>query len=206
MHVPARTSLPHRIRRPLLAACVATVLAACSTTVPLPDTGNMTPVETLRVSATGAITAVDAARRVITVQRDNGETLQLQLDPAIQNVDRLEVGDNVSLDYMLAVAADIQPAGSLRPGAYLQEDQGPATGPGGRPERHAAERVTLVAPILAVDTGANTLTVEAPNKRPVTLSVPDPAHQAALPDLRVGDLLRVTFTEAVAIEVRPSGG
>lgn len=189
---------------PFAAALLAAALAACAGRVPLPDTEGMEQIEATRLTASGTIVALDAARRLVTVRSDGGQALQVHADASVRGFERLRVGDVVTLDYLLAVAADIQPAGSLPPGAYLQEAS-EAPRHAGRPGRRLAERVTVVAPILAVDPAANTLTIEAPGARPVTLAVETPEHRAALPGLRVGDLLRVAFTEAVAVDIRPGG-
>lgn len=190
--------------RPFAAVLIAAALAACAGRVALPGTESMAQIEATRLSASGTIVALDTTRRLVTLRDDGGQALQVHADASVRGFERLRVGDVVTLDYLLAVAADIRPGGSLPPGAYLQEAS-EAPRHAGRPGARIAERVTVVAPILAVDPAANTLTIEAPGARPVTLAVESPEHRAALPGLRVGDLLRVAFTEAVAVDIRPRG-
>ena len=103
-----------------------------------------------------------------------------------------------------AVTVDIQPAGGAEPGAYIKRDEDVAR-TGERPRAGAAEVVTVLAPIRAIDTKNNTITVEGPRGNVVTLDVRKPEHQARLGQLKVGDMLRVAFTEAAAVQVRAKG-
>ena len=68
-----------------------------------------------------------------------------------------------------------------------------------------SQTVTVMAPILAIDTTNNTITVKGPRGNVVELDVVRPEQQARLSQLKVGDILRVAFTEAAVVSVRPKG-
>ena len=57
--------------------------------------------------------------------------------------------------------------------------------------------------MIAVDTTHNTLTVRGPEGRAVKLDVREPEHQAKLGEVKVGELLKVVFTDAAAVAIRP---
>jgi len=127
--------------------------------------------------------------------------VEVHADETVRNFDQIHKGDVVALDYLRAVTVDIQPAGSAKPGAYIKQDE--KVGKlGEKPKVGAAEVVTVLAPIRAIDTKNNTVTVEGPRGNVVTLDVRKPEYQARLKNLKVGDMLRIAFTEAAALEVR----
>ena len=97
-----------------------------------------------------------------------------------------------------------QPAGSAEPGAYIKQDNTVGK-TGEKPRVGASEVVTVLAPIRAIDVANNTVTVEGPRGNVVTLDVVKPEHRARLPQLKVGDMLRIAFTEAAAVRVQRKG-
>jgi hypothetical protein len=183
-----------------LALCIAFAAGCASTPA---DEG---PSETaaVEVTAEGEVVALDSPSRLFTVRDSAGNEVQVHADETVRNFEQIRVGDVVTLDYVRAVTVDIQPAGSAKPGAYIKQDQDVAK-TGERPRLGTREVVTVLAPIRAIDTANNTVTVEGPRGNVVTLDVVRPEHQARLGQLKVGDMLRVAFTEAAAVQVRPKG-
>ena len=190
-------------RTPLALSLALTVamLAACSTA---PEAETPTEVAAVQITASGTVTAIDTPNRLITIRNQSNEEVQVHADETVRNFDQIRVGDVVSLDYKRSVAVDIQPAGSAEPGAYIKEDEDVAK-IGEKPRAGMSQTVTVLAPILAIDTTNNTITVKGPRGNVVELDVVRPEHQARLSQLKVGDILRVAFTEAVAVSVRPKG-
>ena len=192
------------LSRPPLALSLALTLAmaaACSTA---PDAETPTEVAAVEITASGTVTAIDTPNRLITIRNQTNEEVQVHADETVRNFDQIRVGDVVSLDYKRSVAVDIQPAGSAEPGAYIKEDEDVAK-LGEKPRAGMSQTVTVLAPILAIDTARNTITVKGPRGNVVELDVIRPEHQARLSQLKVGDILRVAFTEAAAVSVRPKG-
>jgi len=153
------------------------------------------------VTVEGKVVDINTPNRLITVQGPDGNKVEVHADETVRNFDQIHKGDVVALDYLRAVTVDIQPAGSAKPGAYIKQDE--KVGKlGEKPKVGAAEVVTVLAPIRAIDTKNNTVTVEGPRGNVVTLDVRKPEYQARLKNLKVGDMLRIAFTEAAALEVR----
>jgi len=153
------------------------------------------------VTVEGKVVDINTPNRLITVQGPDGNKVEVHADEHVRNFDQIHKGDVVVLDYLRAVTVDIQPAGSAKPGAYIKQDE--KVGKlGEKPKVGAAEVVTVLAPIRAIDTKNNTITVEGPRGNVVTLDVRKPEYQARLKNLKVGDMLRIAFTEAAAVEVR----
>lgn len=186
----------------LAVALVAATLAACSTTSEPPPPQPYT-LSSSQVTLEGTITAIDKANRTVTIRGSEGNVFDFQASDAVRNFDQLEVGDVVALDYNSAVALEIQPAGTAEVGTTVQDSQSTAT-TGARPGGSASETLTVVAEVVAVDTAANTVTVRGPGGNVVTLDVFREELRARLGTLKAGDLLRTTFTEAVAVNIRPA--
>lgn len=193
-------SLP-RTPLALSLALILAMVAACSTT---PEAQTPTEVAAVEITASGTVTAIDTPNRLITIRDESNEEVQVHADETVRNFDQIRVGDVVSLDYRRSVAVDIQPAGSGEAGAYIKEDEDVAK-LGEKPRAGVSQTVTVLAPILAIDTARNTITVKGPRGNVVELDVVRPEHQARLSQLKVGDLLRVAFTEAAAVSVRSKG-
>ena len=98
----------------------------------------------------------------------------MHADETVRNFDQIRVGDVVQIDYVNAVTIDIQPAGSAEPGAYIKEDQDVAK-TGEKPRYGESQVVTVLAPIEAIDTVNNTITVKGPRGNVVTLTSRSPS-------------------------------
>lgn len=149
----------------------------------------------------GQVTAVDVGARLVTLRDEQGEERTFRIEEQVQRLDTMEVGDRVQVYFQRALVFDMQPAGSAEPGAYIWED---AQHPD--PERPGVidrELVVVLAPLVAIDTSAHTLSVRAPNGEIHVLEVREPRHQQALPSLEVGDLLEIQFRRVLAVRVLP---
>ncbi|WP_342316206.1 hypothetical protein [Lysobacter sp. FW306-1B-D06B] len=199
---------PLPLRPVPLAAVLALALAAGCSSNPPAETAARAPSPTaiaaVTLSVEGQVTDIDTPNRLITVRGPDGNEVEVHADDTVRNFEQVRVGDIVALDYLRAVTVDIQPAGSAEPGAFIKQGKDVAK-TGERPRLGTAEVVTVLAPIRAIDLANNTITVEGPRGNVVTLDVQRPEHRARLPELKVGDMLRIAFTEAAAVSVRPKG-
>lgn len=150
--------------------------------------------ETIELRA--KVTAIDLAERVVTLQSEDGRSEQLEVDPAVQNLDRLKVGDTVVATYLVALAARIAKPGESTP-AVQQVVSLPEKGASG--PIVAAQQVTARLVVNAVDAKANTVTLTGPRGVTKTVAVKNPEVQARLKTLKAGDEVDVTYTEAVAL-------
>lgn len=190
-----------RLSSPLVLAATMALAACSSSPAPAEAPGPVT-ISSEQVTLEGSITRVDRVNRMVTLRGADGGEVDFFAGDQVRNFDQLQVGDRVSLDYNRAVAAEIQPAGSGQVGTSVQQGTDLA-GAGNRPGGAVSETVTIVAEVLAVDTTANTVTLKGPRGNVVTLEVLRDDLRAGLGRVHAGDLLRVTFTEAVAVNVRP---
>jgi Cu/Ag efflux protein CusF len=76
--------------------------------------------------------------------------------------------------------------------------------PGEKPAAAAGDMVTINAKVKAINLKDNTVTFKGPKGNLRTVAVQDPTYQAALKKLKVGDVVEITYAEALAITVEPA--
>lgn len=151
-------------------------------------------------TATGKVTAVDPATRTITLQVENGNTVNVQAGPDIRNFQQIKPGDTLTLDYYESVAIDVRPAGSGAP-EVKTESTATRSAKGAMPAGAAGRQTTITAEIWHINKSANLVTLKGPQGGMRTIQVQDPALQARLQQLKEGDLVDFTITQAVAAAI-----
>jgi hypothetical protein len=141
------------------------------------------------VTVAATVVRVDAKKRLITLEAADGRRVTARVHARVKDLERLGAGDTVRATYYESVAYDVRTAGAAAPG-----DAQPAPLPGTVDTRV----VVVTSKITAIDRPAGTLTLQAPDADPVTVHIRDPG---ALAGVKVGDLVDVTLTEAVAVTI-----
>jgi len=151
----------------------------------------------VRVSAT--VTAIDKATRTLTLKGADGKTFPLVASAEVRNFDQIQVGSEVIVGYLQALAIELKKGG----GGKVERVDSAAGGRaevGAQPGAMAARKVTATGDVIALDAATQTATLRGPN-RTVTLHVRDPKQFQLI---AVGDQVQVTYTEAVAVSVEPA--
>jgi hypothetical protein len=188
------------VRILVAAIAAAALLSACASpnqqTAAKPS-GRMEGVTEARAT----VTAVDPAQRVVTLKDTSGEEFDVQVTDAVKNFDQIKVGDEVVASFTEAVAWQVKPAGQGAPGVSA-DAQASAAKPGDKPAASVGRSVTVTTTITALDTAQGTVTITGPGGESRTIKARDPNN---LKKVQVGDLVDITYSEAVALAVRPVG-
>lgn len=153
---------------------------------------------------TATVVSVDHESRLVTLKGPKGNEVTVQAGPEVQNLDQLKAGDQVMAHYQAAVAVQVMPAESAKPG--VDYSAGQATAPkGSEPGLKAGQTVTVTSKLSAVDLKHHTVTLIGPDGKSRTIEVKDPQRQAQLSKLKVGDMVVATYVEALAVTVTPKG-
>jgi hypothetical protein len=88
----------------------------------------------------------------------------------------------------------------LEPTADVEAAAG-RTPEGAKPGGAAGRRVTITAQVEAIDLDKGTVTLKGPQGNTKTIKARNPAN---LKQVKVGDLIDITYTEAVAVKVEPA--
>jgi hypothetical protein len=175
----------------------AALLSACATPSGSSKPSGRTEQAT---QARATVTAVDPATRTVTLRETNGDELDVQVTDAVKNFDQIKPGDVVVVTYTEAVAWQVKPAGQGAPGASTTTSASTAK-PGEKPAGTVGNTVMVTATITAIDLAKGTATITGPSGHSQTVKARDPNN---LKQVKVGDLVDITYTEAVALAVEPA--
>jgi translation initiation factor IF-1 len=153
---------------------------------------------TLEAEAT--VTAIDMNTRMVTLKAADGTENTLHVDERARNLGQVKVGDVVKVAYTEALAWKMSKSTKASPTAEVEEAAGRAK-PGEKPGAAAARRITVTATIEAIDLDNGTVTLKGPQGNSRTIKARNPAN---LKKVKVGDLIDITYTEAVALKVEPA--
>ena len=150
-------------------------------------------VEGTLVTADATVQKVDTTRGTVTLKTAQGQSFEVKAGPDV-DLKRVHPGDRVTTSYYEEVAVAIDPA--RKPATQLTET---TVVRGGVAERQA----TVTARIVSVDAKKNTVVVATPDGNRHTLEIKDPALRHKLARVKPGEHFDITYTEAVAVAVRP---
>ena len=151
----------------------------------------------IRITAT--VTAIDKASRTVTVKGSDGKDFPLVAGPEVRNFDQIQVGSQVVVGYLQALALELTKGGGAAPKMAASAAAARAT-LGAQPGGAAARKVTVTADVIGLDAARQVVTLKGP-QRTVDLHVPD-AKQFKM--IAMGDQVQATYTEAVAISLEPA--
>jgi len=149
------------------------------------------------VEETATVEAVDQSTRMVTLKGPKGNSVTFKASDEVRNLAQVKVGDEVKFAYYESIAVRV-----------LKKDEAfPATGestamarakPGEKPAGVIGTETSVNATVTAIDKKAKTATLMGENGKSVTVS---PLRPEKLDEVKVGDRLVITYTEAVAVKV-----
>ena len=167
------------------------------TTAAAPEASGFTAEEYVEGEAT--VVAVNRTDRKVTLQNARGQAITVQV-PADVNLNRVTAGDNVLIGLLQSVSARVLPPGSAALGNTLEV----ASTQPGQPEGRAwGQQLTVVAEITAINLVNHTVTLRGAEGNSDTISVKNPQMQQRMANLQVGDLVELTYSEALATRLLP---
>jgi translation initiation factor IF-1 len=172
-------------------------LAACQTPPPKP----MATVEdTVEVSAT--VEKVDVLNRLLSLKTESGEVVTVEVDPAVQNLVQVNPGDRVVARYRQAIGATISKEAAGQPVTVdVQADRAKL---GQKPSARTSQTTNVPVTITAVDTKTNQVTFYGSDGLVRVFTVQTPQAKEFIKQLKPGDTVVVSFTEALALSVEPA--
>jgi len=149
------------------------------------------------VTVTATVTAINQKTRSVTLKGPDGKSATIHVDDSVKNLPQVKKGDQVTATYYESLAYDVVRAGDAQRGVTVAEAAAAAK-PGEKPAGVGARAVTVTAKIKAIDKKQQTVTLKGPQGKLQTVKVKNPAN---LDKVEVGDLVQITYTEALAIAV-----
>jgi hypothetical protein len=181
----------------LLAVGYGSVLSADQ--APPTSGAPLTREESVLVTVTASVEAIDYTNREVTLKGSLGNTVTFTVDQRVKRLNEVKVGDLIQADYYVSVAAEVRKPTE-------EEDKNPivflgAAGkapPGTSPAAGGLRQFKVVTTIEGLDRPTQTITVKGPRGNYLTARVADPSR---LTQVRIGEHIIVTYTEALAISL-----
>ena len=143
--------------------------------------------------------AVNKTDRTVTLRNAQGQSNTIAV-PADVDLNRLKKGDRVLIGVYQTLSLRVLPPGSAALGATAA---GGSTAPGQPEGRAWGQQLVVVNEVTAIDLVTHTATLRGADGQSRTVAVKDPQMQDRMRNLRVGDLVELTYSEAVAAKVLP---
>jgi hypothetical protein len=155
--------------------------------------------ETKQLTAT--VVAVDFDKRIVTVKGPQGNLADIKAGDEVKNLAQVKVGDTIELTYYESIAAKVYKPGKVPQGVSERVGAERLSKPGEKPAGIVGAQITVTAIVESI----------SPNKTTVTLKMADGTYRVVkieekknLKNVKVGDEVVITITEALAIEVKPA--
>jgi len=142
------------------------------------------------------VEAIDLQNRVVSLKGPKGNVFDLKIGEQVKNLPQVKVGDEVVAKYYESIAVQVQKPGEA--GGVAQTQVTGAAKPGERPAGMVANQITITATVEAIDPKKTFVTLKGPQGKSVDVKVRDPKN---LENVKVGDQVAITYTEALAISV-----
>lgn len=155
--------------------------------------------QTNTATATAIVDKIDQKNRIVTLRMADGRKETLRAGDEVRNLAQVKVGDEVLVGYLESVAIEVNKSGGEL-GAVAGADA--ARAPlGEKPAGVAAQSIKVTAKIVKIDREHDEVTLEGKEGNRAVIDIRDPQHYEAI---AVGDLVDITYTEAVAVSVEPT--
>jgi hypothetical protein len=174
------------------------VLAAV-VALPLASQAQKPVTKTDVVELTTKIEAIDHTARMVTLKDKDGVEETIHCGPEVKRFDELKVGDTVTFRYQESIAYSIRKPG--QPSGLPSTTGGPrlVRGQGAKPSGTVSQQETATVKVKAIDLKVPSITVLTADGRTASFKVEDVKN---LKDVKVGDEVEVTYTEAFIISVK----
>jgi len=151
------------------------------------------------VSATATVTSINQKTREVTIKTDDGVEHSFVASQDVKNLAQVKKGDIITVKYTEALAYQVRKHGTAS-GVETTEAAAAAKA-GAKPAGAVAQQTSVTVTITAIDPTIPTVTFMGPKGNTKTIKVQDPQK---LVGVKVGDLVDLTYTEAIAVKVDPA--
>ena len=166
---------------------------------------------TVGATATATVKAIDADKRIVTLQTEDGDTIDVKCGKEVRNFDQIKIGDQVKAAAMERVVVAVgKDKGADAAAAAADGTTMIARAPkGGKPGIIISNTDQITARIDAVDPAKQTVTLQGIDDKPQTIRV---ASDVDLSSVKQGDEVVIRVTKGVALwvaqprEAQPAGG
>lgn len=150
---------------------------------------------------TASVESVNHDNRTLILKDENGARTFIVAGPQVRNFEQINEGDRVVASYHTAVAVQVKPQGGGDRSVATTKQRAPQGSP---PAARMGSTVVDTVTIESVDTSFDTVTFTRNDGITRTVAVDDPKAKAFIRELKSGDEVQVTYTEAIAVSLQPA--
>jgi Cu/Ag efflux protein CusF len=154
--------------------------------------------ETEGIELTATIEAIDHDGRLVTLKDKGGNVQTIYAGPQVKRFDELKVGDTVTFRYYESVAYQVRKPGQPS-GLPTTGDPKVVRSQGAKPGATISQQKTATVTIKAIDEKVPSVTVLTEDGRTASFRIDDKKN---IKDVKAGDKVEITYTEAVMITVK----
>lgn len=147
-------------------------------------------------SAEGTIVAVHKKSRMVTIVKEDGDTLDVKCGPEVKNFDHIAKGDVVKAKYTETLMVRIMPPGST-PETSAEETATTAK-PGEKPSATGTAKAQFSGTISAIDMTKGTVTLQGSQGGEHVVT---PRNKENLKKVKVGDVVVFNYEATVAASI-----
>lgn len=149
------------------------------------------------VVVTATVLSVDRKTRLVTMEAENGERLEITAGPEVKNLDQVKKGDIVEVEYFeaLALALTEEKTGIQE---RVESTTGTTAPKGEKPAATATHRIEAIATVVDIDKKERLVVLKGP-KQVVTVKV---GESVDLANIDKGDEVKAVYVEEMAISVK----
>ena len=151
----------------------------------------------MAVVVTSQVEAINHETRVVTLSGQDGESVTFTASDEARNLDQVEVGDTVTAEYLQNLTIQVLAAENAEPGAAAVVVAASAE-EGDMPSMAVIESQVEVFTVEEINIEANTFKLKGADGVVNEFTAHEPEN---LKKSAVGDVVVMTFTQAVAISV-----
>jgi len=150
------------------------------------------------IMVTAEVEAINHETREVTLRGPEGKSISFVASEEARNLDQVKVGDTVIAEYKQDLSIEVVAGDGAKPGAgeftaMTRSDEGEMPGVA------AVNSTVVTATVEEINLEANTFKLKGPNGQINEYVARDPEN---LRKAEVGDLVVISYTEAVAITVQ----
>jgi hypothetical protein len=147
-------------------------------------------------TVTAKVTSIDQASRKVTIVTQDGKEYSFIAGDNVKNLAQVKVGDVITAVYTEAIAYQVRKH-NKDTGVEVTDAVGTAKA-GAKPAGAVVQQTTVAVTITAIDPAVPSVTFVGPQGNTRTIKIKDPSK---LQGVKVGDVVDLTYTEALAVQV-----
>jgi len=145
------------------------------------------------------VEAIDKANRMVTLKGPKGQMVTLPVDESVARFDEIKVGDHINAEYYESITVTVNKPGV--PAAPDSMTGAAASMEGKKPGGAIAAQASMTVTIENIDPVAPSVTVRTADGNSQSFRV---RNKKYLKDVKVGDTVTITKTEALMVAVKES--